>query len=318
MDGISFVVTVFNKEAEIEACAKALFSQEGDFPREFIFVDDGSTDRTPEILNSLVAGVEGARVLRVMNNGPARAMNAGARQARHPLIKPVDGDDVLARDAALVLCEGLRQGGDLIFASKVVLNDQDNPDTVVRADPILYRPLDDALECAIDISLSGCSEVIFRAKDFWAVGGCDERLFIQDQSYIRRMIASGRRVLMCGEKVAFSPPSPAQALCNNVPQIDHDNNAALMLLVEEYPDMSARLKRLALKKCASRTWKWLHRGHKVGIGGDPVYWTYLSTYLPFLPVTPDSFLPTLFPYRRLGRVRGPGESGLRVLKPEHG
>ena len=72
---------------------------------EFLIVDDGSTDRTPEILASLAALDRRVRILRQLAGGIVAALNAGLADARAPLIARMDADDVaheerLARQVA--------------------------------------------------------------------------------------------------------------------------------------------------------------------------------------------------------------------------
>lgn len=50
MIDISYVITVYNKAPFLEAMLLSLGNQSGDFSREFIFVDDGSTDKSVEII----------------------------------------------------------------------------------------------------------------------------------------------------------------------------------------------------------------------------------------------------------------------------
>ena len=45
MTKVSFVVTVFNKAEYLPLVIRSLDAQIGDFEREYVFVDDGSTDR---------------------------------------------------------------------------------------------------------------------------------------------------------------------------------------------------------------------------------------------------------------------------------
>jgi glycosyltransferase involved in cell wall biosynthesis len=59
-------------------------------PLEIIIVDDGSRDRTPEVIRSLGAGV---RALRQPNRGPAAARNRGLEAAGGEFIAVLDADD---------------------------------------------------------------------------------------------------------------------------------------------------------------------------------------------------------------------------------
>lgn len=93
---ISVVIPVYCEEAVIEQTYRELSRVMGSLaPRryELIFVDDGSTDRTAEILRALAAGDRRVRVLFLSRNfGHQAAMTAGMRRARGAAVVTVDGD----------------------------------------------------------------------------------------------------------------------------------------------------------------------------------------------------------------------------------
>jgi glycosyltransferase involved in cell wall biosynthesis len=88
---VSVLIDTYNHERFIEqAVASAL---EQDFPqpdREIIVVDDGSTDRTPEILRKFEPHI---RLIRKCNGGQASAFNAGIPQCQGEVVAFLDGDD---------------------------------------------------------------------------------------------------------------------------------------------------------------------------------------------------------------------------------
>ena len=43
---VSYIVTVYNKASYLPFVIDGLFRQEGEFDKEYIFVDDGSTETT--------------------------------------------------------------------------------------------------------------------------------------------------------------------------------------------------------------------------------------------------------------------------------
>lgn len=90
---VSVVVATRNRAEMLSRLLVALTEQSVS-PDEFevIVVDDGSTDRTPEVLRS--AGENGLRMrdVRVERGGPARARNAGWRLATAPLVAFTDDD----------------------------------------------------------------------------------------------------------------------------------------------------------------------------------------------------------------------------------
>ena len=50
MSSVSFVVPVFNKTSYLKYVVNSISSQKGDFDKEYIFIDDGSTDDSLKIL----------------------------------------------------------------------------------------------------------------------------------------------------------------------------------------------------------------------------------------------------------------------------
>jgi glycosyltransferase involved in cell wall biosynthesis len=61
---------------------------------ELIVVDDGSRDRTPEVLEEFARRDPRVRTARTGGAGPASARNRAARQARGSFLAVLDGDDV--------------------------------------------------------------------------------------------------------------------------------------------------------------------------------------------------------------------------------
>ncbi|MEJ2862419.1 bifunctional polysaccharide deacetylase/glycosyltransferase family 2 protein [Actinomycetospora flava] len=87
---VSVIVPAYNEKENIAATVRSLVVSE--HPVEVIVVDDGSTDGTAEIVESL--RLPRVRVLRQANGGKPSALNAGIAHARHELIVMIDGDTV--------------------------------------------------------------------------------------------------------------------------------------------------------------------------------------------------------------------------------
>ena len=87
---ISCIVPVFNGERFLGAAIDSILAQTYS-PLEVIVVDDGSTDRTANVIGSY-----GERVscVRQANAGPGPARNAGIRTARGELLAFLDADDL--------------------------------------------------------------------------------------------------------------------------------------------------------------------------------------------------------------------------------
>lgn len=93
---VTVLIDTYNHERFIEEAIVSVLEQ--DFPAaetEILVVDDGSTDRTPEIIRKFEPRV---RLLRKENGGQASAFNAGIPEARGEIVSFLDGDDWWARN----------------------------------------------------------------------------------------------------------------------------------------------------------------------------------------------------------------------------
>lgn len=86
---VAVIVPAHNAEKTIARALDAVLAQTAS-PAEILVVDDGSTDRTSEIVSSYPAPV---RLISQKNGGPARARNEGVRASTSEYIAFLDADD---------------------------------------------------------------------------------------------------------------------------------------------------------------------------------------------------------------------------------
>jgi glycosyltransferase involved in cell wall biosynthesis len=90
---VSVVMTVFNAERYLREAAESILKQTfRDF--EFIIVNDGSTDRSAEILNDYARGDARVRIISRGNKGIVASANEGIAAARGEYLARMDADDV--------------------------------------------------------------------------------------------------------------------------------------------------------------------------------------------------------------------------------
>ena len=86
-------MSAFNSEQYIgEAIESILIQTYGDF--EFIIIDDGSTDGTPDVIKRFATLDKRIRVITHKNEGPSRCLNIGIREAKYEWIARMDDDDI--------------------------------------------------------------------------------------------------------------------------------------------------------------------------------------------------------------------------------
>ena len=92
MSSISVVMPVYNGEPYLE---ESVFSVVSCGVSEIIVVDDGSTDSSPAILESLVSRIPILRVIRQPNQGEASALNRGLHEVTSEFVIFLSADDLL-------------------------------------------------------------------------------------------------------------------------------------------------------------------------------------------------------------------------------
>ena len=96
---VSLITPAYNEEDSIESTVKNLLKL--DYPsnkKEIIVVNDGSTDRTVEIVKKLMKEHKGIKFLDKKNSGKADSLNQAIKIATGELIAVVDADSYPARD----------------------------------------------------------------------------------------------------------------------------------------------------------------------------------------------------------------------------
>ncbi|MED3735328.1 glycosyltransferase family 2 protein [Virgibacillus pantothenticus] len=103
---VSFVIPVYNAEHSLKRCIKSILSQSY-HSTEIILVNDGSTDKSTEICNSLAALYNNIHVIHQKNAGVSCARNIGIKKAKGAFLQFVDADDYIDSDMTKKLVEAV-------------------------------------------------------------------------------------------------------------------------------------------------------------------------------------------------------------------
>lgn len=283
VDGVSFIVTVFDKRAYLPRVVAALAGQAGPFRREFVFVDDGSTDGSAELLGELTAGWDDpVLILRQENRGAAAATNHGAAKASLPWLKLVDGDDLLLPAATQNLVAAAAASGQSLAYGGLDFYDPADADPFRgRAALSSFAPEEDGLARFIRNCPANSSSILVSAARYREAGGCDERLVSPDQALFLRLFASGGGVRLEGP-VALVPREAPGRLSQQRRRSRYESVLALYYLVAENPRISEQHKALAYRRALSRAWRF-HRHQGGGAFFNGHFLRLAASRLP-LPV----------------------------------
>ncbi len=95
---ISVIIPVYNAEMWLERLLKSLKKQNNFEELEIIFIDDGSSDKSPEIIDEFVKNNINASVEHIKNNGVSNARNVGIQKATCEYSSFLDADDYIDAD----------------------------------------------------------------------------------------------------------------------------------------------------------------------------------------------------------------------------
>ena len=94
---LSVIIITWNSERDVKQCLDSVFESVASYPAEIIVVDNGSTDKTRDLLQSYGERIN--LILLQKNNGVAVARNIGMQTAKGEYIWILDIDTVVNGDA---------------------------------------------------------------------------------------------------------------------------------------------------------------------------------------------------------------------------
>jgi glycosyltransferase involved in cell wall biosynthesis len=92
---VSVIITCYNQQDVIVSTLDSVRDQSHEI-LECIVVDDGSVDRSPEVIETIAGLDKRIRCIRQSNQGVSKARNTGFAEARGEFIQFLDGDDTLS------------------------------------------------------------------------------------------------------------------------------------------------------------------------------------------------------------------------------
>ncbi len=120
MRTVSFIIPAYNAEKTVEKAITSILNQDdSDVEFEIIVVDDGSTDKTAEVLSKYKGIV---RYIKKENGGLSSARNLGAKYARGDYYIFVDSDDYVSQTLLSDMQKYIELGADLIKWSAILVD----------------------------------------------------------------------------------------------------------------------------------------------------------------------------------------------------
>ena len=274
-DLVSVIVPAYNHQAFVAEAIESVLAQQVEF--ELIVIDDGSTDRTPEIVDQYRADPR-VQVIHQRNAGSHAAINRGLSLARGRYVAILNSDDRFApnRLATLVALARSRHPLPTFAVTGVRLIDGLGQVVEDVAHPwlVMYRQIlevwgreQDPLQTLLWGNFAVSTSNLFADRVLIdTLGPMRPRRYVLDWEYALRALAR------CPEAFVFRP---------DLPLLDyrmHGNNTILRGAVRNHleaahllrsaiaaawgPKLARPLRRIALLERFLRREEWLHRIHE--------------------------------------------------------
>lgn len=199
---VSILIPCYNHELFLEDCIHGILEQ--DYSNiEVIICDDASTDRSYDILCSLMdllkEKYERVEILRnAVNGGVTKSLNKMLKMAKGDLIKDIASDDVMTSDAISKMVQAFEANLniDVVVSNGVTISQfQHYPDYILgerwyRTPPDFEQ--DDLFRCIYKANYIFAPGVMVKKTLYERYGDYDEDILIEDLEFWLRILRDGK------------------------------------------------------------------------------------------------------------------------------
>ena len=250
LDFVSYVITAYNKRKYLQNVFKSLCLEGGSHNREYIVVDDGSSDNTSIILKKFSSKLPGKlTILKRGNLGASCSTNEAVSHASGYWIRLLDGDDsVTYRSTSKMLYLAKRYNVNFVYGliSEKIFCINSMPFEHTK------QTRDEGLRKFIRNCPANSSSILVSKKRYIISGGCNENFISPDQVLFLRLFTSGTGVFL-NQVVATLPKGQSNdRLSSQIKRSRYESILALINLCNENPNLEKIYIKLAFKRALSR------------------------------------------------------------------
>lgn len=197
---VSVIVPVFNEEQTVETTLKTLLkSDHKEF--EIVVVDDGSTDKTADMVRMWMKKDDRIRLISKKNGGKASALNLGMQESKAEYVVTIDGDTIILPHTITALLQPFSDSTVDAVCGNVEVGNTHNILTSFQAlEYITTQNFDrrafDELNC---ISVVPGATGAWRRKKIIALGGYYEDTLTEDADLTLRLLQAGGKIVYAPE-----------------------------------------------------------------------------------------------------------------------
>lgn len=193
---VSIIIPTYNKEDTIESTIKSLLGLSYPRPIDIVVVDDGSTDRTPEILKSFNKKIK--VIKNNVNMGKGYSLNKALSRINTDLFACVDADSIADKDCLIKMIGFFRDNkvSTVTAGLKVAVKNSmlEKVQYVEYLLNLFWRKIMTFLD-ALPVTPGVFS--IYRTQVIKKIGGFDEKNLTEDMEIALRLHTEGYKIENC-------------------------------------------------------------------------------------------------------------------------
>lgn len=245
---VSIIIPAYNASGYIGKTIDSVIAQTYN-NRELILVNDGSTDKTGEIMESYKERYENIKVIHKPNSGVSDSRNTGLMAANGEFVAFLDSDDVWQENNLALKINALKEKDlDGVYSACAII-DENSQQTGKTKSGSAAVSLDDMLSWKANY-ITIPSGIVFRKKTMDTIGGFDVHLSNNaDQELLMRFLAAGKKLGYISESTWFYRRHSGN-MSANIPVMEKDT-----LRVYELADQKGLFHNFSFKrKCFAKVY----------------------------------------------------------------
>ena len=263
--GISFIITLYNKESFIVDTLESVFKYLKK-NNQLIIIDDGSTDKSLEYVKRALQQKNNIdyKVITQENTGPSVAINNCIRYIKYSHVKFLDGDDVLSPNISTFMKNEMDTHNlDLMYGHWIWKSNHTKYKFNTRRYPT--KIFKNAFHEIISRGWGGSSNMMIKTSVLKNISGADDKVFVQDFSiplrvsgyflkHKKKFIIGLNKTIIC-----CAPKNRTNRIINNHAQTLHDLSVVTLNFLTENTSIDKVLQKKVLNNILRRCWKWKRR-----------------------------------------------------------
>lgn len=202
---VSVLIDTYNHERFIAEAIESVLGQSlAEAEREILVVDDGSTDRTPEIIHKFTPRV---RMLRKENGGQASAFNAGIPECQGEIVAFLDGDDWWTQGKLVRVVEALATEPEVGLVghgiTEVYVDGREHTELLKECPRFRIQSEEGARTFRRRKSFLGTSRMTVRAEILRRIGLVPEELKVQADEYLSTLASVLADTMILRESLTY-------------------------------------------------------------------------------------------------------------------